>query len=353
MTSPRRFLTCAIAFCLLLGASAGARPKDPVRIGVGGSWPGYGIWYVIDARGLAPDLDLQLSILEDPRQVQSMLAAVSFDLVDSTFDYAPVAAELKLPIKLVAVHNLSHGGDQIIVAPGVLVPEGIKGQPFPASFGYLGQIVAAYWLQQIGLGVDNVTFLDLTVEQAAADMISGRAKVAYLYEPYAGEILRRLKGAKVAYSTADAQWMKNPMGGDAITMADSFIAKHRDVALKVLKAYFIGQAYWHAHPQESNAIIAKALRYSTADVAAVMGGGSATDGQILVEPFLFAARFCGVAPGIPLAGEQNGQIYPSLAEINKWRLKLGEMKTTVAPKDGVDCSLMADLVRTGFDPGSP
>jgi NitT/TauT family transport system substrate-binding protein len=328
--------------------------RDLVRVGIGGAWPGYGIWYLINAKGLAPDLDLRPSVMEDPLQVQSMLAAGSFDVVDSTFDYAPIAVEQRLPIKLVAIHNLSHGGDQIVVAPGVRIPQGVAGQVLPASFGYLGQIVAAFWLNRIGLDVNQVVFQDLSVDQAAADMLSGKVKLAYLYEPYASQVLKQLAGSRVAYSTADADWMKNPMGGDAITMSDAFITQRRPVAVRVLKAYFAGQAYWHAHPQESNTIMAQALHYPVADVASVMGSdGSGSDGQILVEPFAFAARFCGVLPGAPLPGEQNGQIYASLAQINKWRLKLGEMRTTVAPKDGVDCSLLADLVKTGLEPGAP
>jgi hypothetical protein len=80
--------------------------------------------------------------------------------------------------------------------------------------------------------------------------------------------------------------------------------------------------------------------------------GSGRDGQILVEPFVFSARFCGVAPGPPLVGEQNGQIYVSLQEIAMWRVKLGQMKTAIAVKDGVDCGLMAQLFDAHFDPSS-
>ncbi len=340
-------MSSIIALCLTAQL---ATAKDSVRIGFGGNWPAFGVWYVIQEKGLAPDLDLQFAILEDPLQVQSMLAAGSFDLVDSTFDYVPIASERKLPIKLVAVHNLSHGGDQIITAADVAIPGGIRGQTLAASFGYLGQLVAAVWLQSNGLTLDAIKWQDLSVEEAAANMLSGKVKMAYLYQPYASEVLQRLKGSKMAFSTADPKWMVNPMGGDAITMSDGFIGKHRDVAVRVLKAYFVGEAYWAAHPLESNTIIAKAMHYSVTDVSTVMGSnGSGTDGEILVEPFLFAARFCGVAPGEPLPGEKNGQVFASLQEIGNWRVKLGQMKSAAAAKDGVDCSLLADLVASHFD----
>jgi NitT/TauT family transport system substrate-binding protein len=345
----RGFAIVAVAFSLLAGAVSHAQASDVVRIGLGGAWPGYGIWYLIKAKNLAPDLDIEPSILEDPLQVQAMLAAGSFDVVDSTFDYLPIAIERKLPLKVVAVQNLSHGGDQIVVAAGLKIPQDIKGQPLPASFGYLGQLVAAFWLNKIGLGVHDVKFEDLTVDQATPEMISGKVKAAYMYEPDTSQVLNQLKGSRIAFSTTDPEWMKNPMGGDALTMSDSFITKHRAVALKVLEAYWAGEAYWRAHPAESNAIIAKALQYSVPDVVSVMGSnGSGTDGQILVGSFLFSAQFCGVAPGIPYPGEQNGQIYLSLAEINKWWIKLGQMQTTVSPKAAADCSLIGDLVKSGF-----
>ncbi len=65
LSTLRRFsLAVAVACFAFAGASAGWA-KDQVRV-AGLTWPGYGWWYLAQAKNLAPDLDITYQQIEDP-----------------------------------------------------------------------------------------------------------------------------------------------------------------------------------------------------------------------------------------------------------------------------------------------
>jgi hypothetical protein len=57
------------------------------------SWPGYGFWFVAKELDLAPTLDLQIQIIEDPVQSYTLMAAGKLDVISSTIEYGPIAEE--------------------------------------------------------------------------------------------------------------------------------------------------------------------------------------------------------------------------------------------------------------------
>ena len=91
------------------------------------------------------------------------------------------------------------------------------------------------------------------------------------------------------------------------------------------------------------------LQWPVEDVGYVIG----TDGKsllsgIYVFDFDEAARTCGVLEGEPPLGLANGGMQDAVALTNAWWIKLGLMTNTVDPAQGVDCSLMGDLVTQGY-----
>ena len=54
-----KLLLLTTSLCLV---SLGAGAAEPVRLSLF-SWPGYGFWFIAQEKNLAPDLDLQISII--------------------------------------------------------------------------------------------------------------------------------------------------------------------------------------------------------------------------------------------------------------------------------------------------
>ena len=82
-----------------------------------------------------------------------------------------------------------------------------------------------------------------------------------------------------------------------------------------------------------------------ADVELVIGkDGTGKDGGLYPYSLMESARFCGVAEGAPPFGQSNGQIVEHFRLTNDWWIKFGQMTKTADPADGIDCSLVADLL---------
>lgn len=326
-----------------------AHAADKVKVMLGISWPPYAIWHVIKEKNLAPDLDLEVIQMDDPIQAHGMLAAGNVDVLMNTIDYAPIIVEQNMPIKLVAYSNLDYGSSQIIAAPGIESQADLRGKKVGAFDGYISQLMMVLWLKQGGVGANEVTWVNLTPEQAGAAMLSGDVSAAYTWDPWAGQIVANLQGSKQITNAKQDYWLQTALLSDVMFMNANFVANRRDVALKVMRAYYDGLKWWQEHVAEGNAIIAKAIGYPTADVEWVLGtDGTSQDGALRMYDFLETARFCGVAPGQPPHGQINSQIYRTFSLVNEAWKDVGINKTTVPAARTIDCSLLRELYETGY-----
>jgi NitT/TauT family transport system substrate-binding protein len=119
---------CALSFSTITPASA----AEEVKIS-GFTWPGYGFWFIAKDKNLAPTLDINYQTIEDPYESYNLITADQMDVVSSTAEFAPIAAERGMPLKLVAFGNLSYGTDKILGAPGIKGPADLKGKKLPWS----------------------------------------------------------------------------------------------------------------------------------------------------------------------------------------------------------------------------
>ena len=113
---PSTRLFACVALTLLLTGTASAAEK--VRISLF-SWPGYGFWFIAKEKNLAPDLELDIQIIEDPYESFGLMSAGQLDVTSSTVEYGPIAVDKGVPVKLVTYTNPSYGTDKIILAPGI------------------------------------------------------------------------------------------------------------------------------------------------------------------------------------------------------------------------------------------
>ena len=321
--------------------------KDKVNVAFF-SWPGYAYWFLVKEKNLAPDLDINITIIEDPSESFGLMAAGKLDVISSTMEYAPIAVEAKLPIKFVMFQDTCHGSDSIILAPNIKDAKDVKGKKFIAMQGGLSQIFAGWWLEKNGLGVNDVQWVNLIMDDAAAGMIAGDAAAGEFWEPYGSTVLKGLKGSHIATNCREDDWKKTALLSDGIFMNSNFIAKHRDVAQKVLKAYWAAYDFWRKNPEEATKIMAAGIKFPVENVQNLIGPGGDREKSLLwMYNFQESASICGVGPGNPPFGQTNGQLFDVVKKINEWWLKFGLMKTTVPPEKAVDCSLMADLQKTG------
>jgi NitT/TauT family transport system substrate-binding protein len=325
-----------------------AAAAEQVRISLF-SWPGYGFWFIIKEKNLAPELELDIQIIEDPLQSFGMMAAGQLDVISSTSEFGPIAVEQKMPVRLVAFANLSYGTDQIIVARDVNSAADVKGKKVAVMVGGLQQIMVGQWLQDGGVDPNDVEYINVIMDDAAAAMTGGDVAAGELWEPYASQVLAGSDGAKQATNSRDPKWLKTGLLADAVYMNADFIRDRRPAAVALMSGLYKAVDFWKSNPAEAEQIIADGLKFAIADVELVLGkDGTGLDGGLYPYTFLEAARFCGAAPGDPPFGQAHGQIYEHWRMVNDWWTRFQLVRGVMPAQQGIDCSLHKELQDAGF-----
>lgn len=313
---------------------AGAQAAEPVRVSLF-SWPGYGFWFIAREKNLVPGIELDIQIIEDPYQSFGAMAAGQLDITSSTVEYGPIAAEKNVPVKFVTYTNPSIGTDKIILAPGVKDAAALKGKKVAVLEGGLTQIYMGIWLEEHGVKFDEVSYVNVIMDDAVGAMVGGSVAAGELWEPFGSKVLENLPGATVATTSAEPYWKQTALLGDGMYMSSSFLDGKPEAAAAAMRAYFAAVAWWKAHPAEGNAIIAAGLKFPLSDVELVLGrDGKPTEGGIWVFDLDEAARFMRVKDGPVPIGSANG-INDHWALTNKWWLKFGLMTRTLPPESGI------------------
>ncbi|HLB06766.1 MAG TPA: ABC transporter substrate-binding protein [Alphaproteobacteria bacterium] len=348
----RAILGGALALGLVALGIGGASAAEKVRIGHF-SWPGYALFYVAQGENLAPDLEFEFTIIEDPIQLFSLLATDHLDVVLSTIEFGPIAAEQDLPVKLVAYTNISYGTDGIVVHPDIVSAQDLKGQKVAVLEGGLAQIYMAIYLEQNGVKWQDVEMVNLIMTDASAAMISGQVAGGEFWDPWRTQILRDFPEARMVANSLEPYWLETALLADSMFYSNKFIEEHRDTALKTMKALYDSIDFYRRDPAKAEQYMAEGLKFNLSDIELVMGPpNDVPNGALIyVYQFLEAARFCGVAPGDPPFGQRNGQMDDHWRLTNQWWVTFGLMKTIQEPEKGIDCSLHKELYDSGYRQG--
>lgn len=333
---------------LILSGTTAAQSKQPINIGLNVSWPGFSFLEVARQKGLAEDYELNLTIFEDPLGGHAALAAGQIDIYLSTAEYTPFAIARGTDTVLVSYLNISYGVDKILSAQDMDAQE-LKGKKVAAPQAYIGEILMGMWLDSEGLAPDDVNWVNLNADEAVGPVMSGDLAAAYMYEPWVTRVLENLDTAKIVANTAEPRYLDTGIFMDAMYMNKTFIAERRQAAMDMIRARFDALQYWHDNTAEVNQLFSDYLRWPVPDVESVVGtNGKYLEGGLYMLGFNEAAQICGALDGEPPFGIDNGSIVRSVKLTNEWWVKLGLMEEMQEAEKGVDCSLTADLVESGY-----
>ena len=345
----RALIATAVVIVFSMALSNQSFARDKVRVALGIEWPAYAMWNLAAELDLAPDLEFEVSTINDPFTGWTMLAAGQMEIMHGTMEYAPIAAEEGVPIKLVAYTTVSYGADHVVGIKGMDDSSKIRGSRVAAVEGYLGQVMMGIWLDEQGVSVDEVEWINLAGDQAASAMLAGDIDLAYLFSPYTEQVIEQLDGSMILGSTRKPNWLEKGFMTDAIYMSDTFLAEKPEVAVKAMKAFWEAVAFWQTNPKKANKMLSDILKWDLADIDGINGvTGTREDSTIWQYTFMEAVRICAGAPGDGPFGQKNGHAYTAVKTINEWWIKFDQMKTRIDPKDAVDCSVMNALHDSGY-----
>lgn len=336
--------TLLLSAALLAGLVLPVTAAERVNVSLF-SWPGYGFWFIAAEKNLAPELDLNITLIEDPYESFGMMSAGQLDVSSSTVEYGPIASSEGVPIKMVSYNNPSYGVDKIILAEGYDSAEDLKGKSVAVLEGGLTQIFVAIWLEENGVAFDEVEYKNLIMDDAVSAMIGGAVAAGEFWEPFGSQLLEIMDGAKVAATSSEDYWIETGLLADGMYMGEHFIKNRPEVAAKTMDAYFRAVSFWKENPEEGNRIIADALGFKVEDVEMVIGKtGETKEGGLHIFSRDEAARFMGLESGEPPLGMTNGQIHDHWELTSTWWKKFGYIEEVKDTQAGVDFSVMKRML---------
>lgn len=232
-------------------------------------WPGYFPWFIAQEKGIFKKHGLDVEI-EYFSVLSDQLAAVSTGKLDATGItvndlVVPLSKGIKL--KAIGVHDISNGGDALVVKNEINALEDLKGMRIATELGTVDHLLMMVALKQAGLSGSDVEFTNMTMNDAGPALISGRLDAASLYEPFVSMAVK--DGAnKVIYSSADAAGLI----ADLLVVTEELAENRPEDVKKLLRAWFDALVYWEENPDEAMEIMAKAAETPVDEFKGVFDG---------------------------------------------------------------------------------
>ena len=128
-------LKLAVATALIAGV-LGLQPRpseaaDQVDIAIISFSP-YAPWYIVQEKGFARDIDLNVRIIEDITAKNAALTTGSIQCMLNTLDSVVVARASGVPVKVIAIPAMSYGLDEMIVDSAIESVEDFPGRSYGA-----------------------------------------------------------------------------------------------------------------------------------------------------------------------------------------------------------------------------
>mgnify|MGYP000179084503 FL=1 len=240
MTMPHRLilhtLTTAILLLFLSNCEFSSTPNEPLRIAAH-VWPGYEFMFLARQENW---LDKQQVKLVETNSATASLQALKDGLVDGaalTLDEVLRARNMKIPLTVVLVFDISAGADMLLAKPDIEHLSNLKGKRIGVEQGALGAVILSQALQAGGLTPNDIKQVALTIDNHKSAWQADKVDALITYEPIAGQLLST--GARRLYDSRQAPNMII----DVLAVRQNVLSSHQDAIEHLIASHF--QALQH------------------------------------------------------------------------------------------------------------
>jgi len=269
-------LTAALAVGLAWAGHAVAQ-SVPAKPEAGGfkmgiePWLGYGLWHVaadkqlFQAQGLS---DVEIVNFTQDKDINAALASGQLDGANIATHTALVMAAAGLPIKIVAVLDVSMTADAILAGPDIKSIPDLKGKEVAYEEGTTSHILLNYALAANGMTLDDVKSVPMPASDAGAALIAKRVPVAVTYEPYLTVARGQDSSVKLLYSASADPGLVS----DVFVVRDDVLKQKPGQVAALLKAWQAAHEAYAKDTAGGRAIIAKAVGATPEELATAFDG---------------------------------------------------------------------------------
>jgi NitT/TauT family transport system substrate-binding protein len=277
-----RFTSTLIIVTFLLSACSTAAPAEdarpPLRIAVN-LWPGLYPAAIAQEQGFFAkhNVPVELVYYESYPQTYADLVSGKVDGVSAIVgDLLLISNQTN--IKFIFAVDASDGADEIIAGPDIQSPADLIGKRIGVGFGTYGELFVRTLLEQNGIPVSSVTFVNIPAENAV-DAFPSKVDAIHTYEPYATATLA--KGGHVLFTSSETP---NLMLG-AMTFPASLVKNRPQDFQAFTDAWFEATDWMFANPDQVPTVVAKGFGLKPEDIW--FGGDKVftrAESQMLMQP---------------------------------------------------------------------
>ena len=229
------------------------------------SFSPYAPWYIVQEKGLARDIDLNVRIIEDITAKNAALTTGSIQCMLNTLDSVVVARASGVPVKVIAIPAMSYGLDEMIVDAAITSVEDFPGKSYGADYAFLNHMWMLLTLKKAGIAFDALDHKIMLPQDSAAAFVSGQLDIDVNYKPFSSQSAARDGAHILKTSLSDRTWERGLIS-ESISCNEDWLAEKPDVARELLRAWFEAVDWWKSNPDEGNDIVARGLDWPVADV---------------------------------------------------------------------------------------
>lgn len=268
--------TAALAATASLARLANAQeiPATPeagdIKMGIE-PWLGYGQWHIaakkdlFKAQGLG---NVEIVNFNTDADINAALAAGQLNCGNIATHTAMNFIANGLPIKIVALLDVSKTADAILSDGSVADIKGLKGKQVAYEEGTTSDILLNYALSQNGMTIADVEKVPMPASDAGSALIGGKVPVAVTYEPYLTLAMQQNKAVKMIYSAGE-----NPgLISDVFVVREEFLKEKPGQVVALLKAWDAALADYRKDTAGGRTIISEAVGAKPEELATAFDG---------------------------------------------------------------------------------
>ena len=173
-----------------------------------------------------------------------------------------------LPIKIVALLDVSKTADAIISDGSVTDIKGLKGKQVAYEEGTTSDILLNYALAANDMTIDDIVKVPMPAADAGAALIAGQVPVAVTYEPYLTLAAQQDDKVKMIYSAGEDPGLIS----DVFVVREEFLNERPGAVAALLRAWDAALADYKADPEGGRAIISEAVGAKPEELATAFDG---------------------------------------------------------------------------------
>ena len=268
MPSRRTFLRCSLLGLLTTPALSllGCSKTEPLLRIASNVWPGYELIYLARQLGYFDEREIRLTEVPSATVCIQLLAAGSIEGAMLTLDEVLTARAEGLDLRVIAVLDVSLGGDVLLARPDIDSLAQLKGKRIGVEQSAVGAVMLDAVLQKAELVPTDIDAVYMTVNKHRDAYHKGEVDALITFEPVKTQLLQN--DARLLFSSAEIPGRII----DVLAVLPAAIESNPSALTKLVGAHFKARRYFLDQPGDASPLLAERLQLAPADVPAAYTG---------------------------------------------------------------------------------